>query len=208
MSDTSLCDPIYSEYVIPKYDKQSSFLFISSSLEFLVFLFLLCSICRKQYYIKIKKNPSKAKQILSPFYDKIIYWYCIVTITQVIMYLIKFASGNILPDLGNYFILIIAALADIADLALEMFIPILLLQKTIGKRTFKKSAIVTLILCIIECIFVFGKYINIIKDSNNRNKILIWDICIDSLLLLLYIFIYCYVFIYQQKSYYYKGKSW
>eukprot|EP01084_Bolivina_argentea_P049990 91925_1 len=192
MSKGSFCRNLYrAKYVIPADDHKASFLFISSLLEFLVFLYLLLCICRKQWYIKIKHDISKAKAILSPFYDKIIYWYCIVTIIDALMYGIQFASENNLAHLGIIVTSIFAAIANIGEISLEIFIPLLLMQTAIGKKSFKWAYSMTIGICIIECIFIIGKYVHNVAIN-------IWELCAHSLLLLLYIFIYVYV-VYQRQ---------
>ena len=192
----AMCNAFYNDWLIPRYDRDAEYLLILSSIELLIVLILLIILFMKKYYMKQKKF-KKAKAILLPFYDRIVWWYTFITIIRMLFAIAQYIY-NVEKIEHLWYIAMAEALSDLGIISLELFISLLISQTSVGKNAFKRATKITFLLCLILGIFYFCRS----TWGSNIKKYRIWiifSILIHGFLLGIYTVIFCYVYVYHEN---------
>ena len=197
-----VCDPFYYSWIIPKHDRGADeYLLILSSLELSILLFLWIVLCMKKYYTFIEKNSKKAKAILLPYYDRIVYWYSFITVLRMLFAIIQYLIqrvGGINHAENLWYIAFFEALSSVFIISIELFICLLIMQTSVGQNAFRRATKGTFIICLIIGILYLCRSI----FGSNFTEFHIWIIfsmLIHALLLIVYIAVFCYVYIYHEN---------
>eukprot|EP01083_Nonionella_stella_P047317 126633_1 len=194
----AICDVFYFDPLIPKYDRDSTYLLILSSLELTILLSFLMLLCIKNYCIG--KNKKRAKAILLPYYDRIVYWYSFITVIRMLFALCQYVMiqiGDLQHIEHRWYISAIESLAQLSMISLELFIALLIMQTSVGQNAFRRAMKRTLIICTIIAILMMFKCL-LGSDLERFVTWLLFNISIHGLLLFIYALIFGYACIYQQ----------
>eukprot|EP01084_Bolivina_argentea_P147474 258007_1 len=197
-----LCGSVYHPPFIPHFGEESAFSLITVCLEFLILLFLLSCILRKKW-MQCHGEYSRARSLLLPFYDSVLYYYCIITLLRIIFYLIQFIYEIITPSNTrdiNYtqpwWIILGDTIGVIGIIGLEVFILFLLMQTSAGTKAYKRAYKGTICVCLIELIIILIK--NIYGEiKHNYILFCIGELFEESLLFCIFIGVFIYSYFYQ-----------
>ena len=98
--DPGFCGALYNPPFIPYFGEESAFSLITVCLELLILLFLLSCILRKKWY-HCRGEDGKARSLLLPAYDRVLYYYCIVTLLRIVFYSLQFVYEMLTPDINT-----------------------------------------------------------------------------------------------------------
>ena len=87
--DPGFCGALYHPPFIPYFGEESAFSLITVCLELVILLFLLSCILRKKWY-QCRGEDGKARSLLLPAYDRVLYYYCIGTLLRIVFYSLQF----------------------------------------------------------------------------------------------------------------------
>lgn len=193
--DGDYCSTLYRTLnpFISKKSPAAAYLF-ASVFEFALLSFFITLILRKQYYIHIKHNLSKAKSILLPYYDHMMYYYICITVIKLIFALIQYFDHTVSTfhaDSSSFWMMSTGVLVVAGMMVIEFFILFLLMQTSIGKNAFKRSIYASLFMCVCTIILLYIKQY-IAKYHTNVIYFCLSSIAIHSIIVCtaLVVFIY------------------
>ena len=198
--DQSFCGGVYYHPFIPYFGQESEFSLITVCLEFLILLFLLSCILRKKWY-QCRGEENKARSLLLPFYDRVLYYYCCITLWRIIVYFIQYIYDVSTPSNDtNYKFPIWLVLGDtvgvIGIIGLEVFILFLLCQTSAGTKAYKRAYKATIIVCCIEVIIILTKHFHG-KWTSDFVSFCIGELLEEGILLAIFIGVFVYSYFYQ-----------
>lgn len=198
----------YHPPFLPPFGEESAFSLITVCLEFLILLFLLSCILRKKWY-QCRGEENKARSLLLPYYDRVLYYYCGITIFRIIFYLIQFIwersdetqNTKDAAFITPVWIVIPDSLGIVGIIGLEVFILFLLMQTSAGTKAYKRAWRATLAVCTIELILILSKHFFIKNRSNGANTeyilYCIGELLEETVLLSIVIGVFIYSYFYQ-----------
>eukprot|EP01084_Bolivina_argentea_P147475 258008_1 len=197
-----LCGSVYHPPFIPHFGEESAFSLITVCLEFLILLFLLSCILRKKW-MQCHGEYSRARSLLLPFYDSVLYYYCIITLLRIIFYLIQFiyeisASSNT-RDINYtqpWWIILGDSIGAIGIIGLEVVILFLLMQTSAGTKAYKRAWKATIFVCLIQLIIILIKN-TYVKMRQNYILFCIGELLEETLLFSIFVGVFIYSYFYQ-----------
>eukprot|EP01083_Nonionella_stella_P006247 18173_1 len=200
--DPTFCQNVYYPPFIPHFGKESAFSLITVCLEFLILLFLLSCILRKKWY-QCRGLENEARSLLLPFYDRVVYYYCFVTLFRIVFYLAQFMYEIMTPvntraveHLQPFWVIIGDAIGEIGIIGLQVFILFLLMQTSAGTKAYKRAFRGTIMVCLIELVIILVKRFYG-QMSSNYSLFCIGQILEESVLFCVFIGVTIYCYFYQ-----------
>ena len=152
--DPGFCGALYNPPFIPYFGEESAFSLITVCLELLILLFLLSCILRKKWY-QCRGEDGKARSLLLPAYDRVLYYYCIVTLIRIVFYSMQFVYEMLTPGVNTAdpdyhspsWVLLGDTIGVLGLIGLQVFILLLLMQTSAGTKAFRRAFKATVVVC-------------------------------------------------------------
>ena len=140
-----LCDPIYINPFIPRHENADELALIFAGCETFVLCLLIGWIQRKRSLVA-NGYLTAAKNILLPIYDRVIYFYVIVTFFRAIARGLKYYELK--DEVGqdrSWWTSVLSAASVVALMMLEVFVVFLLMQTSAGKKAFIRAGFASIV---------------------------------------------------------------
>ena len=193
-----ICDALYWEPLIPRFDLNDEYLMILSSLEFAILLFYVFVLVLKKYWIVLRGHVGlkKAKQLLLPYYDRIVYYYAFISFIRLSVGLCSYILAVRFNIESVAIHSAIEALSNLGIISIALFIALLFMQNSVGQNAFRRATIRTAYICAFIFVLMFFRAV---FSKNNGQRTYEWlSLCIHSSLLAIYVSIFGYSFCIQR----------
>ena len=191
---------------LPRFGEESAFSLITVCLEFVILLFLLSCILRKKWY-QCQGEESKARSLLLPYYDRVLYYYCIITLFRILFYSTQVVYVHLDDENTRdptyaqpWWITVPETIGEIGVIGLEVFILFLLMQTSAGTKAYKRAWRATGAVMIIEGIIMLCKQFVITahaKDTTRYTLFCIGELLEETVLLSIFVGVFIYSYFYQ-----------